>query len=163
LSEKEVKRFDLVKTFLERINFRVSQDRNYQTKFKSYEYVRTEQSSFMSCLGSHSITLRVPNFEREIIRPKGVKSFNIWSGAGLAIIPIAYVCVHLAAWNATFPTRIEKLLWSSSCFYLTGCGIGFAMRVAWSQINYIALKGASPILERMKLLEITILWFQTTN
>jgi hypothetical protein len=68
----------------------------------------------------------------------------------LAIIPIAYGYVHLAAWNTAFPTRTERLLWSSSCFYLIGCGIGFAMRVAWSQIHYIALKGASPILERMK-------------
>jgi hypothetical protein len=50
LSEKEVKRFDLVNTFLERINFHVRRDRNYQTQFKTDEYVGTVPSSFLSRL-----------------------------------------------------------------------------------------------------------------
>jgi hypothetical protein len=59
------------------------------------------------------------------------------SAAGLAIIPMAYGAVHLAALEVAFPTNIERLLWKAAGYILMGgagglaLGFGFKFLKTW--------------------------------
>jgi hypothetical protein len=144
LPERDVERLDLVKTFLERVNFRVCKDR---PRYDSY--VGTWLGHFGIGRSFQEITLRAPNFDRSIIRIYG-KGLDPWYGAGLAIIPVAYGSIHLTAWNITFPTTAEKLFWYASCFYLLGSAVALAMVIYWGQFEVSVVYSAARILEGIK-------------
>jgi hypothetical protein len=145
LSEKDVKRLDIVKKFLERIDFRKRWPDSQKADLDNY--VGTVLSDFNSDLNCYGITLRTPNFERRIIVPA---QMDPWRGAGLATIPMAYGSVHLTAWSMSFPTTIERLLWCESCFYLLGSAVALTMIISWDQFQEATVCCACDMLRRIK-------------
>jgi hypothetical protein len=146
LSEKDLKRLDLVKKFLGRIDFRKGWLGPQQTALDN-NYVGTDLSDFNSDLSSYGITFRAANFERMIIVPTQI---DPWRCAGLATIPMAYGSVHLTAWGMSFPTTVERFLWCASCFYLLGSAVALTMIISWNQFQHATVGDACDMLWLIK-------------
>jgi hypothetical protein len=51
-----------------------------------------------------------------------------------AIISFTFICIHLVAWNFTFPTVMERDLSRGACIMLLGCGFSYAN--LWLLLNW---------------------------
>ena len=83
--------------------------------------------------------------------------FTIQRHLVLSLAGSAFGALHLAAWNSTFPSLIEGLLWRSCAIYVTACGIVIACSLVilhvvprgWKIFSFITLMGtltSTPIL-----------------
>jgi hypothetical protein len=129
LSEKDLKRLDLVRVFLERIAFRWDANSriwDFGPPYFSDMYIGQQLSDFCHECWNAPITSRAENFSLSIISPTGVR---IWCQAALGVIPLAYGGVHVAAWRMVFPTTVERSLWRYSCFYLLASSIALAIKI----------------------------------
>lgn len=66
-----------------------------------------------------------------------------WEAVALSLVGLAYGGLHLAAWNYTFPSLVERRLWKISSLLTAGAFtifsftvmIGFLGNVVWERVN----------------------------
>jgi len=108
----------------------------YNTDTKGQKNLRVD---FMDVdfLALNLVTIRVPN------HPKNFMVLDDWLlFSGMTIACAIYGGLHLVAWNAPFPTRMEKLLWRISGVGVASFGpvylplrIGFAVGRLFTKIK----------------------------
>ena len=85
----------------------------------------SEVSPYLS-VPKNSLTIRIRNFPR-------LQSFDKhWPlYVGLGLTGLVYGGLHCLAWDAPFPSDIEKLLWRISSVTITSTGILIGMVLSW--------------------------------
>lgn len=140
LSQKDIRRLDMVSKFLSRINHKFGSYINlYRAEqYKSIETTRVIYSSSLALplfdhkCGPNPLQHRAKNIDWVLNR---YDVDNIFIFLAMVVIPAAYGCVHLGALAAIFPTEQEKLLWKVSCFYLIGCSAALLAVVLFNFIG----------------------------
>ena len=85
------------------------------------------------------------------------RRFTVQRHLVLCLASSAFGALHLAAWNSTFPSLIEGLLWRWSAVYISACGLVIACSLTilhlaprgWDIFSFITLIGTltcTPIL-----------------
>lgn len=102
----------------------------------------------MDPLAIRGLKLHEGNLKSHLIKDINLRSLDLASVihfSAMALIPLAYGAIHLAALRLEFPSPIEKILWEASCYVLLGtAGV--------TVIAYIAISYSS---NRIKL-DITL-------
>jgi hypothetical protein len=83
------------------------------------------------------LSLQPQNFNGVIF--EDIDSDTAYLVTAMAMIPAAYGCAHIGALSLTFPSSVERLLWTISCYYLiaaaVACGIlgllTYTNRIIW--------------------------------
>jgi len=152
LSKKDLKRLELVKSFLERIEFLSNHNdeiSDYGNPLFRGRYVGHHLSDFFHQCSGYPMTSREANFRRQVVSPSGIGTRS-WCQAALGFIPLAYGCVHLAARTMVFPTPIERSLWQYSCFYLLASTIALAIKILCIRFDHAASSAAHDMLRSIR-------------
>jgi hypothetical protein len=93
------------------------------------EDVNPVEDPRLECATQHLVTTVASNWPHDgLLRTTS----GLWIGASLWLVSILYSCLHIAAWNAAFPTKPEAWLWRSASLYVAFSGL------LWAGIHVLA-------------------------
>jgi hypothetical protein len=164
LSQRDIRRLELVKRFLERIDYALKEfpENDFRKPPGSWSKSRGTRchmdpnlpafdlGGFESKMDSKPVVPRARNIHGDLFG--NVFEFNdntnYYLTLAVSIIPMAYGAIHLGGLDLIFPSRIEKLLWKISCCYLVGFagGLGVCFLIAHVMVT---IGKRNPALERL--------------
>lgn len=98
------------------------------------EKVQPKNTNWLECDTQHFVTTAVTNWPHDgLLRTTS----GLWIGASLWIVSIAFSAMHIAAWNAPFPTEVEASLWRCTSLYVAFSGL------LWAGLHVLASISAS--------------------
>lgn len=93
-----------------------------RSRFRT-EKVESKNTDWLECDTQHFVTTAATNWPHDgLLRTTS----GLWIGASLWIVSIAFSAMHIAAWNAPFPTAVEASLWRCTSLYVAFSGLLWA-------------------------------------
>lgn len=86
-------------------------------------------ASWLECDTQHLVVASASNWPHDgLLRTTS----GLWIGACLWLVSIIYSGIHIAAWEAAFPTKIEAWLWRGAAMYVAFSGL------LWASVHVLA-------------------------
>lgn len=96
---------------------------------RGVEEAPTENAGWLECNTQHLVATVASNWPHDgLLRTTS----GLWIGASLWLVSFVYSGIHIAAWNAAFPSELEAWLWRFSSLYIAFSGL------LWAGIHILA-------------------------